>query len=182
MRISWIIADDFVDPTVEPATLKDIGSVWGSWKTWRAWNTDNVVCYDVSKAKDLIKRAFQAVCNLYVPKKAYVELGRPSSVGLFEGEFPAEFDHTEEIISMHLIAENNDLVLLLGYNLTAPQTEDIYEKHKRKNYISAFAGAVKMYPDTQWVILDHDGDLADSLLEFENITCDTYDNVLQLLG
>lgn len=182
MQVSWIISDTFSDPTVEPETLKQIGGIWGSWRTWRAWRTDNVVCYDTSKAKELIKRAFQAVCNLYVPKSAYVELGRPSSVGLFEGDFPAEFDNTEEIIAMHLIAEQNDLVLLLGYNLCNPVIEDVYEKHKRKNYLAAFASAVKMYPDTQWVVLDHSGDLADNLTELENITCDTYDNVLQLLG
>lgn len=182
MRISWIIANNFSDPNVDPATLKDIGGIWGSWRTWRAWNTDNVVCSDVSKAADLVKRAFQAVCNLYVPQKAYVDLGRPKGLNLFEGEFPAEFDSTEEIIAMHLIAEQNDLVLLLGYNLSEPTTDDAYEKHKQKNYLAAFRSAVKMYPDTQWVVLDHSEDLDSSLDEFENITCDTYENVLQLLG
>lgn len=181
MRISWVISDSFADPTVDPETLKSIGGIWGSWRTWRAWKTDNVVCYDSAKAKDLIKRAFQAVCNLYVPKKAYIDLGRPSGVGLFEGEFPAEFDNVEEIISMHLIAEQNDLVLLLGYDLTDPTTEDAYEKHKRKNYLAAFKAAVKMYPDTQWVLLDHN-ELSEELQELDNITCDTYENVLQLLG
>jgi len=181
MRISWIISDDFSDPTVEPATLNDIGSTWGSWRTWRAWNTDNVICYDLGKAKELIQRAFQAVCNLYVQKSGYAELGRPVGVNLFEGEFPAEFDHVEEIIAMHLIANNNDLVLLLGYDLSAPVINDKFELHKRRNYIAAFTAAVKMYPNTQWVLLDH-SELSNDLQELDNITCDTYENVLQLLG
>ena len=182
MRVSWIIADNFSDPNVEPDVLKNIGGIWGSWRTWRAWNTDNVVCSDTTKAIDLVKRAFQAVCNLYVPNKAYVDLGRPKGINLFEGEFPAEFDRPEEIIAMHLIAEQNDLVLLLGYDLSEPTIEDAYEKHKQKNYLAAFRSAVNMYPDTQWVVLDHPGNLDASFDKLENITCDTYDNVLQLLG
>ena len=181
MRVSWIIADAFNNPTVEPDTLKNIGSTWGSWRTWRAWSTDNVICYDLAKAKDLIHRAFQAVCNLYVQKKDYAELGRPVGVNLFAGEFPAEFDGVEEIVAMHLIAEQNDLVLLLGYDLNEPCLTDKFEIHKRKNYIAAFVAAVKMYPTTQWVVLDH-SILPDSLKDLENITCDSYENVLKLLG
>jgi len=181
VRVSWIVADNFSDPNVEPDVLKNIGGIWGSWRTWRAWNTDNVVCYDLSKAKELIQRAFQAVCNLYVQKKGYAELGRPVGVNLFDGEFPAEFDNVEEIIAMHLIAEQNDLVLLLGYDLSAPVIQDKFELHKRKNYIAAFTAAIKMYDNTQWVLLDHP-DLSDDIKNIDNVTCDTYENVLQLLG
>ena len=182
MRTSWIIADSFNDPAVEPESLADIGSTWGSWRTWRAWRTHNVLCYDTVKAKDLVTRAFQAVCNLYISQTAFNEVGRPTGVKLFDGEFPAEFDSVEEIIGMHLIAEQNDLVLLLGYDLTDPITDDAYEKHKRKNYLAAFAAAVRMYPETQWVLLDHSDNLPDNLSDLENITCDTYENVLELLG
>jgi len=182
VRVSWIIADNFVDPAVDPSSLADVGSTWGSWRTWRAWNTDNVLCYDIAKAKDLVTRAFQAVCNLYVPKSAYAELGRPAGVQLFDGEFPVEFDCVEEIIAMHLLAGKNDLVLLLGYNLTEPGIDDAFELHKRKNYLAAFASAIKMYPETQWVIIDHSAELVNTLHELENITCDTYENVLKLLG
>ena len=182
MRVSWIVADEFADPVVDPDTLASIGSTWGSWRTWRAWNTDNVLCYDTTKARDLVTRAFQAVCNLYVRKSAYADLGRPAGVQLFVGEFPAEFDSVEEIIAMHLLAGENDLVLLLGYNLGEPNTDDAFELHKRKNYLAAFASAIKMYPETQWVIINHDAELASNLHKLENITCDTYENVLQLLG
>ena len=182
MRTSWIIADDFADPEVNADVLSDIGSTWGSWRTWRAWSTDNVICYDKTKAKDLVTRAFQAVCNLYISQAVYTDVDRPSGVKLFDGAFPAEFDHIEEIVAMHLLADENDIVLLLGYDLTEPTSDDVYEKHKRKNYLAAFAAAVKMYPDTQWVILDHAQPLANNMHNLENITCDTYKNVLQLLG
>jgi len=182
VRVSWIIADNFDDPAVDPNTLTEIGSTWGSWRTWRIWNTDNVLCYDKAKAKDLVTRAFQAVCNLYLPKNAYADLGRPVGVQLFDGEFPAEFDGVEEVIAMHLLADKNDLVLLLGYNLSEPDTNDAFERHKRENYLAAFMSAIKMYPETQWVVLNHDAELITNLQELENITCDSYENVLQLLG
>jgi len=182
MRVCWVIADTFDDPLIEPTRLANIGSTWGSWRTWRAWNTDNVLCNDANKAQDLIKRAFQAVCNLYIPKKAYVELQRPVGIKLYEGEFPTEFDAVEDIVAMHLVSSSSDLVLLLGFDLTEPDTSDAYEKHKRKNYLAAFAAAVRMYPETQWVVLDHPDQFANNLSDLENITCDTYENVLQLLG
>lgn len=180
MQVSWIIADSFNDPTVDPETLKNIGSIWGSWRTWRAWKTDNILCTDTKKARDLVTRAFQAVCNLYIQEKDYTMLGSPKGVKLFNGEFPAEFDRTEEIIAMHLLAEQNDLVLLLGYNLDIPDTSDKLLIHQSKNYRAAFNAAVKMYPDTQWVLLDYK--LPDDYEKLNNLTCDTFENVLQLLG
>jgi len=182
MRVCWVISENFNDPLVNPDKLAGIGSTWGSWRTWRAWNTDNVLCNDVVKAKDLIARAFQAVCNLYIPKQSYVELNRPVGVKLYEGEFPTEFKGVEDIVSMHLVSGHNDLVLLLGFDLSTPYQSDIYELHKRKNYLAAFRAAVKMYSQIQWVLIDHEKKLDPSLNEFANITCDTYENVLHLLG
>jgi len=181
MQVSCILANGFDRTDIDPKILKDIGSLWGSRSTWRQWSTDNVVCYDTRTAKDLIKRAFQAVCNFYVPKKSFAELERPAGVKLFDGEFPSEFDNVEEIISMHLVSENSDLVLLFGFDLTEPTTTDKLEKHKRMNYLSAFGAAVNMHTDTQWVLLDHEGDIPKNFLEFENLTVDTYENVITLL-
>ena len=181
MQVSWVIADNFNDHTVDPEKLKDIGAIWGSWKTWRAWNTDNVICFNIEKARDLVTRAFHAVCNLYVQESAFALLDRPNGVNIYAGTFPAEFDNEEEIVAMHLLADNADIVLLLGYNLNLPDSDDKYLMHKRKNYNAAFSAAVKMYPDTQWVLLDH-SELDDNLKNLENLTCDTLENVLELLS
>ena len=182
MRVCWILADTFNNPLVDPTMLADIGSTWGSWKTWRAWNTDNVLCNDAKKAQDLITRAFQAVCNLYIPKRDYVILGRPVGVKLYEGEFPTEFDSVEDIVSMHLVSSQNDLVLLLGFDLSEASSDNIINQHKRKNYLAAFKAALKMCPATQWVLIDHDQELDPSLKEFKNLSCDSYENVLKLLS
>ena len=78
MNIQWVLANDLVlDPTVDIVRMKRGGGFWGSWKTWRAYNTDNVICHDLTKAQELIKRAFQATCNFYIPNSAYTALNRP---------------------------------------------------------------------------------------------------------
>lgn len=181
MRVCWVIASDFVDPLIDPAQLSAIGSTWGSWKTWRGWNTDNVLCHDSEKAENLIKRAFQAACNLYIPQNLYVDLGRPAGVKLYQGDFPSVFDSVEDIISMHLVAESNDLVLLLGYDLINNE-QDQLKKHKKNQYLSAFKGACKSYPDTQWVLIDNQPLTNEYFDDCENLSCDSYENVLQLLG
>lgn len=182
MKLCWIVADDFASPHIEPKTLKDLAPIWGSWRTWRAWGTDNVLCDDDSEAQELIQRAFQSVCNLYVPQRHYATLGRPMKVNLYEGSFPGELDHAEEIVAMHLVAESTDLVLMLGFDLTQITETEKLAKHKKINYQNAFRATLNTYPNTQWVLIDHPGDLDKSFQNITNITCDKFENVLHLLS
>ncbi len=182
MRVCWIIADDFAATHIDPVKLKDVGPIWGSWRTWRAWNTDNVLCHDFAKAAELTQRAFHAVCNLYVPNKHYQSLNRPAKVNLYDGDFPGEFDNPEEIVAMHLVADANDLVLLLGYDLTKITETDKYQRHKQINYLNAFRATLNTYSETQFVLIDHAGDLDESLTKIANLTCDRFESVLQLLN
>lgn len=182
MRVSCVIADDFSATHVDPAQLKEIGPLWGSWKTWRAWQTDNVLCHDFGKADELIKRAFHAVCNLYMPNKHYASLNRPARVNLYDGDFPGEFDHPEEIVSMHLVAESSDLVLLFGYQVNEISETDTFQKHKKTNYLNAFRATLNTYPETQFVLIDHVGSPDRSLTKISNLTCDKFESVLQLLN
>lgn len=182
MRVCWIIADNFAATHIEPAQLKDIAPIWGSWKTWRAWQTDNVLCHDFSQAAELIQRNFHSGCNLYVPSKHHGPLNRPTNVRLYDGDFPGEFDHPEEIIAMHLVAENNDLVLMLGYDLQKVTETDKYQRHKQLNYLNAFRATLNTYTQTQFVIIDHSENLDESLTKIANLTCDKFESVLQLLN
>jgi hypothetical protein len=125
MKISWVLSDRVeLDPTVDIDKLKNIGAFWGSWRTWRAYQTDNVLCNDFNKADELLKRAFHAVCNLYIPNTHYATLNRPTGVKLYEGKFLHDVDHQEEIVALHLAASVTDIVLLLGF--------DFSEQEKRR--------------------------------------------------
>jgi hypothetical protein len=182
MRISWIIADDFADPTIDPEQLKSIGPVWGSWRTWRAWSTDNVICHDLGRAQELIQRAFQAVCNLFVPNRHFSALNNPTRVGVYEGDFPGEMDNPEEIVAMHLASSSSDLILLLGYDLSKITADDRFDRHKKLNYMNAFRATINTYPEVQFVLIDHPGDLDKSFQSITNLTCDKFQTVLQLFN
>ena len=180
MRVCWVISEEFASTHVTPEQLKDIAPSWGSWKTWRAWNTDNVLCDNVNKAQELIQRAFHSVCNFYTANKNYAQLNRPPKVNLYEGDFPGALDRPEEIIAMHLVAEQNDLVLLLGFDLTDKTSDDKFENHKQLNYFNAFRATLNTYPNTQWVLIDHP-DAVTKKITLPNLTKDSFDSVVALL-
>jgi hypothetical protein len=180
MRVCWVISEQFASTHITPEQLKEIAPSWGSWKTWRAWNTDNVICHDAAKAQELIQRAFHSVCNFYTANKNFAQLGRPPKVQLYEGDFPGALDRPEEIIAMHLVAEQNDLVLLLGFDLSDKTFDDKYETHKQQNYFNAFRATLNTYPDTQWVLIDHP-DPVTKKITLSNLTVDSLDSVIKLL-
>jgi hypothetical protein len=180
MEISWVLSEDYNDPIVKSEQLKDIGSTWGSWKTWRSWSTDNVLCADNTKAQDLIKRAFHSVCNFYIPQKSYIFLNRPTGVRVFEGDFPDDFTKQEDVIAMHLCSQS-ELVLCMGFDLQEVTETDPRAKFLAKSYETAIRAVIKNNPNTQFVFIDHPGELDKSLKDLENISCDTFENVLQLL-
>ena len=121
------------------------------------------------------------MCNFYIPQKSYAALGRPPGVQVFDGQFPGDFDNQEDIVAMHLVSKS-DLVLLLGFNLAEVTDTDATVKHLNKSYQAAACAVIKNNSSTTWVVIDHLTDLDKSFANLENISCDTYENVLQLLG
>lgn len=183
MRINWAFADTYqLDPTVDIERIKGIGPTWGSWRTWRGCGTDNVICYDRVKAHELTKRAFQAVCNLYIPKNFYQELGRPVGIKLYDGDFNHDVDHAEDIIALHMVSSLSDIVLMAGYDLGPDgQIDDKYEQHKFQNYHGMIRSLVAQNEKVQYVLVDHGPDINKAYQGLPNLTCDTMVNVLTLL-
>jgi len=183
MRINWVFAANYqIDPTVDITQIKNIGATWGSWKTWRSCETDNVICDDLAKGQDLLKRAFQAVCNFYLPRRHYQDLGRPVGTRLYDGEFNELVDDIEDIIALHLVAGISDIVLLKGFDLRQPPViEDRYEKHRVQNRLGLTRSAILNNPEVQWVLVDHPGKLDKGFEDIANLTCDSFQNVIQLL-
>jgi hypothetical protein len=183
MRVNWVLSSEYrIDPTIDPDHLKMIGPIWGSWRTWRSCSTDNVICYDFSKAQELLARAFQSVCNFYVPRKYYQDLGRPLGVKLYDGEFSHEVDYPEDIVSMHLASGTSDIVLLLGFDFSTPNfPEDKMATHKLKNWHGLIRSIISADQTIQWAAVDHQTDLDNSYQILPNFTCDTMENALKLL-
>lgn len=181
MNISWVLADTCViDPTIDIDTLKEIGPIWGSWRTWRSCQTDNVICHDLNKGQELLRRNFQKNCNLYIPNANWIKLDRPENIQLYEGSFVDEFQ-PEEIIAMHLAASQSDIVLLLGFNLAErDKNPNKLEEHKFQAYRSLISHAISDNPDVQWVLVDHPESIMKMLVKLENLTRDSMENCLGL--
>ena len=184
MNISWVVADNTVlDHDIDIEQLKHIGSIWGGYQTWRACGTDNAICSDVGRARDLLQREFQKRCNFYVPEDAYVDLERPAGVKLFGGKFTFEIDRPDELIAMNLAASQNDIILLLGFDWQPkPKRADRLEEHRAQNYRTGIAHAIKDNPETQWVLVNHAETLMDEVKGLDNLTIDTLSNVLSMLS
>ena len=182
MRISWVVAAGYqLDPAVNVEQIKSVGPIWGSWQTWRGCGTDNVICHQQKKARELLDRAFQAVCNFHIPRGLYESLGRPVGIRLYDGDFAQELDGIEDIVAMHLAAADSDIVLLLGFEWTLPQnTQDRFERHKLTNRHGLIHSAIAAQEHTQWVAIDC-VDLDKSYQNLTNLTCDSLANALQLL-
>lgn len=173
MNVVWVVSDDYLlDPTVDLTALKDIGSFWGGWRTWRACNTDNVVCYDRPKARELVKNKFNTTCNLYIPEAVYTELNKPPGVRAFGSEFQHEVKQADAIVSLFLAASSADLVLLLGFDLTEEDTHDVGYIHQ----------AILSYPDVQFVLIDHPEHPVPKIAQLDNMTRDSMVAVLHMLS
>jgi len=184
MNINWVLANTTeLDPGVDLKKIKNIGSLWGSWRTWRGCQTDNVICHNGVKAKDLIDKRVPTVCNFYISNTVYVALDEPEQVISYGGDFSHEVAEQDEIVAMHLAATASDIVLLLGFDWTAkPLPKDPDQKLLRHNYINLVREAIAGNAKTQWVLIDHSGNIMPELAQLANLTQDTMSNVFGMLG
>ncbi len=184
MRINIVYAAGFqLPPALTAARMKDIGPTWGSWRTWRSCDTDNVVCHDLGQARELYQRAVQAVCNFYIPQKFYPAMNRPTGVKIYQGDFVQETVDLEDVICMHLVSDLSDLVLMFGFDLCNPgPIDDRMDRHRMTNRFGLIRQAMMSAKDVQWILVDHAQTLDTAFDTVPNLTCDTTENVLQLLG
>ena len=184
MNISWVLADAAtIDPTQELEILKHVGPVWGSWRTWRAYLTDNVICHDLARADELLRREFQRSCNLYIPESIYTGLARPDGVQVYQGDFVHDVIRKEEIVAMHLSASTSDIVLLIGFDWsTHEKNSNRLTEHQAQHYLGLTAQVIRDNPGTQWVLIDHVAELHANFSNLENLSTDTMSAVLSLIA
>lgn len=181
LRIAWVVADNAShNPYISFDQLKNIGSVWGSWKTWRNCQTDNVVCHDRGEANSLLNRGFQRQCNFYIPESNYQSLGRPPGVKLYKGDFQHEVTNQNEIVTLHLASSQNDILLLLGFDLTEkPDIQDRMTKHRWTNYKNLVRALITENSNRQWILVNHDGTADPDFKNLSNLSYDQIDNIVQ---
>lgn len=178
MNINWVLADDaFIDTNIDIKKLKSIGSIWGSWRTWRGYSTDNVICHNPRKARELLDQQFDTQCNFYIPNANATLLGNPKGVRLYEGSFLDHVvDHEDELVAVNLAGSLADIILLLGFEFDS--SDDV----RAKTHRGLLAHAIKSRPDVQWVLVDTKSELPSELTNLDNLTQDNLVNVLKLLN
>ena len=183
MNINWVVATTTeLDPSIDLDRIKSIGSIWGSWRTWRGCQTDNVICHNAVRAKELIDKDFNKVCNFYIAKTVYVALGEPDHVHAYGGDFNHDVAEQDDLVAMHLAASASDIVLLLGFDWQAkPMPTDAQQKLLQHNYVNLVREAVIGNGKTQWVLVDHDGPIMPKLAGLENLTKDSLENIFGML-
>lgn len=182
MKVCWVISEEIKKGTLDANIVKEVAPSWGSWRTWKEHKTDNCICTKISEARDLIKRAFHAVSNLYIKRDHYTKLGNPIGVKLFDGSFQSESIHNkDDIVALNLSVPNYDIVLMSGFNFSPIVTDDEKEKVAREEYYYNVRELIKKYNTTQFVLVDYEYELAAWAKELDNLTTDTIDSVKNLL-
>ena len=177
MNINWVVSNSVRLPAGTDLTqIKNIGSLWGGWKTWKTCQTDNVICHDPAQAQLLIDTGFATKCNFYIPQALYQSLETAPGVMAYGGEFLHEIDNPEEIIAMHLASTAGDVILLLGFDWTAPTTES------QQHYFGMIHHVIQSTPKTQWVMINPPAKVADQLTKLDNFSTDIISNVFGLLS
>jgi hypothetical protein len=177
MKLVWVLGDNFdAEETIGAKAMKDVGPLWGTPRSWRKNSTDNVVSTDRAQVEELLRRAFQAVCNFYIPVRMYGEVGRPAGVKVFEGVVPGDFAHHSLATVFHLVAPLADTVLLAGVSL-APGEPHSDQSH----FVAAVATVIRARPEVQWVCLDHSEEVAPVLKDAGNLWFDTTENITATL-
>jgi hypothetical protein len=102
---------------------------------------------------------------------------------LYEGEFVHDTPGHDEIIALHLVSSTSDIVLLLGFDLAETQLPtDRLERHRSVNYRNLIRQTILGNPQTQWVLVDHYGEIGKDFGQLENLTQDTLPNVIGMLS
>lgn len=160
MKVVWLVTHPTAPQNL--AQMKDIGPIWGTWETWRVFRTDNVVCADAIKIRDLLSRAFQTVCNFYMPAGLVSEMQRPLGVQTF---LPISTSSSSLVNLVNLVAREADIVLIPQWTeLTPVERTEISKIIKTSS--------------AQWIELD----VETPLFAHANYLLDTTENVVKMLS
>jgi hypothetical protein len=176
MNVSWVLAEHAILPAnVSASTLNSVAPVWSSWRHVRGYQVDNAVCYDTAAAQQLIDHDWHQLCNLYVPTELQQKT-KKCPVYAFGGTFDFDIASHDDIVCLHLAASQNQVVLLLGFDLAPTNVSS------QLTYLDLIHTTIDSYPDVQWVLVNHSHNLYNKVKQLTNLTCDSINNVLNLLG
>lgn len=183
MNVYWVISQITEPGFIDPQVIRNVGPAWGSWKLWRDYKVDNSICTELDEAKDLQTRAFHAVSNLYVPKSYYADLGRPTGLKFFDGEFQGPVNkNRDDIVALNIAAPGADIVLLAGFDLSIlPENASKIEAAIENTYQRNVKSVIESNPDVQFVLVNYPHSLSENFKDISNLTQDSLESVIDLL-
>lgn len=163
MKISCVISRN-VDK-VDAEKLRDLGPLYGSWTTWKEHKTDNVVCTDLTKAYELMNKAFHAVCNFHIPQKFKEEAGTLPRVQHFN--YIVDAVNSDDLAATYVAcSQNSAVVLLVGFDFS-----------KKDANLTELLGR---FDTVQFVgVSEIAAKVSKAYSKIENITFDTVENVIK---
>lgn len=171
MNICWVIAEHAILAlNIQGQNLSDAAPTWGSWRHIRGLGIDNAVCYDAGLAQQLIARGYNKISNLYVPEAVWKQ-ANTQPLQAFGGSFDFDVASRDDVVACHLAASQNQVVMLLGFDL-----------ENQSDYTQLIYQTINSHPQTQWVLVDDSKTLPKNFQSLTNLTCDQFENVLNLLG
>lgn len=183
MEYCWLVHKDYnPESTIGVDKMKEIATMWGSWKSHRLCQTDNCIVEDLKDATSLIKRGFNLTTNLWTHEENYIPLERPEALSIHKIGIDKDLIDRDDLVALALAGARYDLVMVVGFNLSATESKDKLEIHEHKRYLSAIANIVRGFNQTQFVFIDLPDDPAENFTGLENFTCDNIQNVLTLVS
>ena len=165
LEVVWLFAADIENqiPADQLTRCKALAPSWGSYRTWAQCGTNNVICHDSARAEDLVKRAWHAVCNLYIPDSVHQQVPSSRNLWGYDGQLSHAIADPEDIVALHLIP-SADLICLVGF--------DLMNDPDRAGLVRA---AIAHRPNIQFLVATQNDP---EWSELSNLTCDDFANVL----
>jgi len=184
MEVRWIISEAITSEQISPEIINNTGPSWGSWVTWHKYKTNNCICSDLESASRLVEQSFQNTVNLYISKDSFQNSKNPQGVHVFDGHFVnSSISNKDDIVALNIAVPAADIVLLLGFNFSPLlNTDDEALRESRAEYYFNVRTIIVENPETQFVLVEYEYELASWVIELSNVTQDTAANVKSLLA
>jgi hypothetical protein len=182
MKIRWVLSEETPSDLIDPEVINSVGESWGHWGVRNHYALDNCICVD-DYAENLVSSNLQSVCNLYIPRQNYEQLGRPDNVSAFDGTFGnSSISNKADIVALNFVSDS-DIVLLVGFNFSPVlNTDEKALQESRLAYYFDVRAIMQSHPDTQFVLIENKHKLASWALDLNNLSEDTVDSVTNLLS
>ena len=181
MKIGWALSKQIAKNVIGIDELKNVAPTWGSCSIYNDYNVDNIICNNIRQSEKLIKHNVQNNVNFYMPQENFNTLGKPPNIKVLQGTFnDPNINYKDDIVTLNVVTNMYDIILLLGFKFTKPKATDKLKQHKQLAYLHNIKTIIETNKDKQFVLVNYKGKLSKDFDSIENLSRDSLENVLEL--